>query len=554
MRIKLIFILLATAVGAVFLIRTWHLRSYGQSTSDPASARAVSQTTELRMYDVGRIVERFGIPADAQILRSSREYEVRYDAVKELISPLAINNESSANRAMVEWQGRLFANLNPEGHLSVERGLRKLDQMEKATPQLRPIIGPIPSLTPVGETGLTLIYDVADFTTRFIMPNDSISAAAGHSGNGLFGSGPPQFASSSALQTVQSQGLFGSGSTSSTASLTGQECIDLLIRFIQEIVLPDSWRDNGGQDGSIRETGGLLIITQSPENHLKVQTLLKNLRLLRASIDRGDSIRPVGMNLSMAIPPADKAEEDPEHIAKLDVEVKELVLENATLQEAVILLQEKTHANIIMDAKTLAEAGYPLDKKIRLRLYDLNVRKILEVLEKAYDENNLPLGLGVRDGVIRIAPLLAISETERTPLLVYDVHDLVDRFLTPNDVQAAELRPVGVGGPFSPGQPEAPSTTQRVNPGSPEKVTNFTRQENIDMLIWLIQEYVDANSWRDNGGSLGAIRELGGLLIVNQLPENQKQVERVLRNLRKMRAAIDRGDPDRGKGIDLLKK
>ena len=121
-------------------------------------------------------------------------------------------------------------------------------------------------------------------------------------------------------------------------------------------------------------------------------------------------------------------------------------------------------------------------------------------------------------------------------------------------MQAAELRPVGVGGPFSPGQPEAPSTTQRVNPGSPEKVTNFTRQENIDMLIWLILEYVDADSWRDNGGSLGAIRELGGLLIVNQLPENQKQVERVLRNLRKMRAAIDRGDPDRGKGIDLLKK
>ena len=130
MRIKLIFILLATAVGAVFVIRTWHLHTYGQSTSDPASARPVFQTTELRMYDVGRIVERFGIPADARILRSSREYEVRYDAVKELISPLAINYESSANRAMVEWQGRLFANLNPEGHLSVERGLRKLDQME----------------------------------------------------------------------------------------------------------------------------------------------------------------------------------------------------------------------------------------------------------------------------------------------------------------------------------------------------------------------------------------------------------------------------------------
>lgn len=546
MRIKLISILLATAVGAVFVIRTWHLHYYGQSTSDPVSARAVSQTTELRMYDIRRIVERFGIPADARILRSSREYEVRYDAVKELISPLAINYESSANRAMVEWQGRLFANLNPKDHLSVERGLQKLDQMEKATPQLRPIIEPIPSLTRDGETGLTLIYDVADFTTRFIMPNDSISAAAGHSGNGLFGSGPPQFASSSALQTVQSQGLFGSGSTSSTASLTGQECIDLLIRFIQEIVLPDSWRDNGGQDGSIRETGGLLIITQSPENHLNVQTLLKNLRLLRVSIDHGESIRPVGMNLSMAMPPADKAEEDPEHIAKLDVEVKELVLENATLQEAVILLQEKTHANIIVDVKALTDADYPLDKKVRLRLYDLELRTVLAVLKKAYNNGGIGLGFRLRDGVIRLAPLSALTRDDSMSLLVYDVHDLVDRFLTPNDLQAAELRPVGVVGPFSPGQP----TTQ----GATLTLPDITRQENVDMLVRLLQECVDNESWRDNGQGGGAIRELGGLLIVNQLPENQRQVEQVLRNLRKMRAAIDRGDPDRGKGIDLLKK
>ena len=139
-------------------------------------------------------------------------------------------------------------------------------------------------------------------------------------------------------------------------------------------------------------------------------------------------------------------------------------------------------------------------------------------------------------------------------LLVYDIHDLVDRFLTPNDLLAAELRPVAVGGTYIPGQSEVPATTQRVSPGLPEKVTNFTRSENVDMLIRLVQECVDSESWRDNGGQVGTIREFGGLLVVNQLPENQRQVERVLANLRKMRTAIDRGDPERGKGIDLLKK
>ncbi len=82
----------------------------------------------------------------------------------------------------------------------------------------------------------------------------------------------------------------------------------------------------------------------------------------------------------------------------------------------------------------------------------------------------------------------------------------------------------------------------------------YTRQENIDMLTHLIEECVDPNSWRDNGGQIGAIKELGGLLLITQLPESQKQVESLLKNLRAMRTAIDRGDPDRGRGIDLLKK
>ena len=248
MRIKLISILLATAVGAVFAIRTWHLHYYGQSTSDPASARAVSQTTELRMYDVGRIVERFGIPADAKILRGSTEYQFRYAAVKQLISSGLPNYELSADRAIVEWQGRLFAHLNPTDHLSIERGLQKLDQMEKATPQLRPILGPIPSLTPVGETGSTLIYDVADFTTRFILPDDPIGTATAYLGSSLFSSGPPQIT------------LWQQGSTSAsrmTYHLTRQECIDLLVSFIAEIVPFDSWGDLGGQVQVIRGRAGV---------------------------------------------------------------------------------------------------------------------------------------------------------------------------------------------------------------------------------------------------------------------------------------------------------
>ena len=260
------------------------------------------------------------------------------------------------------------------------------------------------------------------------------------------------------------------------------------------------------------------------------------------------------IGLPVPVQSAEKAEEDADHKAKLDVEVKELVLENVTLEEAMLLLQVKTHANIIVDVKNLESDRYPFDKKIRLHLYDLELGKVLDVLVKAYDESGVHLGFRVRGGVIHVASVSKLQDTEIAVTLVYDIHDLADRFLSPNDLSGGKSLPFDAEVPLVPGQPTPPTIPQRENPVPPEKVTAFTRQGNVDLLTRLILACVDPNSWRDNGGQIGAIKELGGLLLVTQLPAAQKQVESLLKNLRAMRTAIDRGDPDRGRGIDLLKK
>jgi hypothetical protein len=59
---------------------------------------------------------------------------------------------------------------------------------------------------------------------------------------------------------------------------TRQEVIDELTRLITEAVAPDTWRDAGGSVGSMREFGGRLIVTQSPENHQMLKKLLDELR------------------------------------------------------------------------------------------------------------------------------------------------------------------------------------------------------------------------------------------------------------------------------------
>jgi hypothetical protein len=67
---------------------------------------------------------------------------------------------------------------------------------------------------------------------------------------------------------------------------TTQEREDELTRLITETVAPESWRDAGGTEGSIRLLNGYMIVTQSGENHAQVATLLGQLRETRAKMVR----------------------------------------------------------------------------------------------------------------------------------------------------------------------------------------------------------------------------------------------------------------------------
>src|SRR5690606_4119992 len=62
------------------------------------------------------------------------------------------------------------------------------------------------------------------------------------------------------------------------------------------------------------------------------------------------------------------------------------------------------------------------------------------------------------------------------------------------------------------------------------------REELVEDIIELIQETVATDSWRDNGGSIGAIQELNGQLVVTQTGENMREVISLLGKLRETRA------------------
>ncbi len=75
-----------------------------------------------------------------------------------------------------------------------------------------------------------------------------------------------------------SSGYDESTSDGALKPLAKADSVESLIKAIEAIVEPDSWRDAGGTIGTVREFGGRLIILQTAENHDRIADLLEQLR------------------------------------------------------------------------------------------------------------------------------------------------------------------------------------------------------------------------------------------------------------------------------------
>ena len=78
--------------------------------------------------------------------------------------------------------------------------------------------------------------------------------------------------------------------TDERRTATAPEMADAIIKFIEDIVESDTWRDNGGTIGGIREIGGLLIVTHTPAAHQQIRQFLDQLREAAAA----PATRPTG--------------------------------------------------------------------------------------------------------------------------------------------------------------------------------------------------------------------------------------------------------------------
>ena len=127
------------------------------------------------------------------------------------------------------------------------------------------------------EPVITRVYDVRELvapTHEFPVTTSSYARAfiapAGQSINSAQMNTGTTAGTNQLFQNANLQGI--ADGSAETKALTSE-----LIKMVQDTIATDSWKDNGGSTGVLRELKGMLVVTQTAANHDKVADLLSNL-------------------------------------------------------------------------------------------------------------------------------------------------------------------------------------------------------------------------------------------------------------------------------------
>lgn len=234
--------------------------------------------------------------------------------------------------------------------------------------------------------------------------------------------------------------------------------------------------------------------------------------------------------------------------AKLDRRIP-VDYDGQALAKVIDDLAHEMDVNVAVAWNDLEAQGIQRDDPVNLRFpTEMTFRKALgEILDQA--GGNVELGFAAKDGLIKVATKDQLDRDVYTE--VYPIEDLLmavpDYNYDGPPFGIQQGRPETVGGRF------ASATFDRTGGGFGEgefggreresgrrrrghTEDDDERQVRVDDLLDLIRNTIEPNSWRDNGGAVAAIAELGGQLVVTQTSAAHAEVADLLSKLRAQRA------------------
>jgi general secretion pathway protein D len=236
--------------------------------------------------------------------------------------------------------------------------------------------------------------------------------------------------------------------------------------------------------------------------------------------------------------------------AQLERKLPEINFNGNNFVDVIDFLRDVTSANLFVNWRALETAGITKEAPVTARLKDVKFSKALKTILDDVGGGTVKLSYTIDEGVITIST--ADDLAKNTATRTYDIRDLlvdVPDFDQVPDLSLLATSTGGTGGGGGGGGGggrggggggggggQGLFGGQGLNQNGQGGAKTMTREERVDAIVKLIQETVDPNSWRDNGGQVGAVKELSGQLIVTQTADNQRQLINLLEQLRETRA------------------
>ena len=253
--------------------------------------------------------------------------------------------------------------------------------------------------------------------------------------------------------------------------------------LFQDTIAVETWRDNGGSVGAVHCVGTRLVIVQSHDAHRQIRRMLQSLRTQPPPPPGGPAPELVDWHegLGRWVP----HDADVEEMA-VSARVNRLRLDQVPFEQAIDALGRSAGVKLVLRREVLQGQGTPLAAPVTLELHDVTLADALDKLLRAVPAGPR-LGYTPEAGVVTVSTK---AETDKvTYSRVYNMRDWYPRH-----------------------GPDADRA--------------------YDALRTAVMESVDPESWKDNGGASGHLREFGGLLAVIQTWENHQKVRSLLTALR----------------------
>lgn len=181
--------------------------------------------------------------------------------------------------------------------------------------------------------------------------------------------------------------------------------------------------------------------------------------------------------------------------------VKNATFKEMTFEEFTEWLARQGKANVIVRWKVIEDAGIDVNKLINLKLHDVTVRQIIELVfeQLAAELNRVELAAKADDNTIIISTKRDLYKDLVTR--TYDIQDLL--------IVVPDFAAQGAGTPTGRSTPGAGLSSGRQS----QELKSGTPEELAQSLINIITSQIEPESWAINGGK-GTIAYFKGRLVI----------------------------------------